>query len=458
MSHSIHIFYILSALLFVIGIKLMSKQAYARLGNGLSALGMLTAALTTLITFGAFSNLWIIAAIIAGGIIGSCWAHLVKMTAMPETVALLNGFGGLASLIVGSLVFFGAIQLFDFRFFVLGLTLIIGGLTFSGSLIAFAKLSGLLPGRAMGFARHAPINIVLLSLIITLYAALPFVSFSTFLFLSVMVLTLALGITAVLPIGGADMPIVIALLNSSSGLAASFAGFVLMNDMLIVGGALVGASGLVLTVIMCKAMNRSLLNVIVGSTSGKQMGKQTQKTLKKNFTPKETSAIDAFYALEAARSVVFVPGYGLAVAQAQHVIAELAELLEANGTEVFFAIHPVAGRMPGHMNVLLAEAGIAYEKFIEPNVANPQLSITDVCVVVGANDVVNPAARERKDTPIYGMPIIDADKARSIIIIKRSLAPGFSGVDNELYYMPHVNFLFDDAKAAIIKINQEFNS
>ncbi len=448
--------YIIASTLFIISIKLLSKQNYARLGNGLSALAMLIAMVATMMQYTVLNYELVFTAIGLGFLVGLGVARLVKMTAMPQTVGLLNGSGGLASLLVAVAESTRVSASADFQQVVIALTILIGGVTFAGSIVAFLKLARLMPSRPIVAPLHRVINGCLLIASITALLAIEYYpAYQVILLSAGIALILILGISAVMTIGGADMPVVISLLNSYSGIAACLAGFILSNNMIIVGGALVGASGFVLTMIMCKSMNRSLATVLFGA---KRVVHQEASTSKKPvaFTPKAINPVDAYYRLEAARTVMIVPGYGMAVAQAQHALSELGDILESNGAEVYFAIHPVAGRMPGHMNVLLAEAGIPYDKFVEPDTANPLMPNIDVCVIVGANDVVNPAARDRKDTPIYGMPIIDADKANTVLIIKRSLATGFAGVDNDLFYKDNTIFLFGDAKMMLTDVILEF--
>jgi len=339
-----------------------------------------------------------------------------------------------------------------FRATAIVLAVLIGGIAFTGSVVAYAKLAERITGRPILFAGQNLVNAALL--LVTLVLSVLFVlnpGDSYLLFLLVVLLALTLGVLAVVPIGGADMPIVISLLNSYSGIAAAAAGFIILNNVLIVAGALVGASGLILTAIMCKAMNRSLSNVLFagfGAAGGRQVASVQGQV-------QAISADDAYYILEAARSVVVVPGYGMAVAQAQHAAKELADLLTGNGTEVKYAIHPVAGRMPGHMNVLLAEANVPYEQLVEPGDVNPTMSAVDVAIVIGANDVVNPAARE-KGSPLYGMPIINVDEAQTVFVLKRSMAAGFSGADNPLFFKPNTRMLFGDAKASLSKLVAAF--
>ncbi len=374
---------------------------------------------------------------------------------MPEMVGLFNGFGGLASLLVGWAEFH------DSRWESLGLApvatwlaVLIGGVTFSGSMVAWAKLSEKISGKPLLFRGQHLANGGIILLLLALGAWFCVAPSTAYVgLILIIVLALVLGVLSVIPIGGADMPVVISLLNSYSGLAACAAGFVIQQTVLIVAGALVGASGLILTSIMCKAMNRSLANVLFsGFGSATSAGAGTGYQGEANPVSPE----DAYYILEAARSVVFVPGYGMAVAQAQHAVRELGELLEANGAEVRYAIHPVAGRMPGHMNVLLAEANVPYEALVVPEDVNPTMETVDVAMVIGANDVVNPAAREDPQSPLYGMPIIDVDHARTCIVLKRSLNPGFAGVDNPLFFKENNRMLFGDAKASIQALVSEF--
>jgi len=378
------------------------------------------------------------------------------MTSMPQMVAVLNGFGGLASLLVGWENYHSAPDSNLFITIATLLAILIGGVAFSGSVIAYGKLSERLSGKPIFFHGQQIVNATLIVAILlcgAIFAYNPTTPFSYVIFIVIICLALVLGVLGVIPIGGADMPVVIALLNSYSGLAASAAGFIILNNVLIVAGALVGASGLILTGIMCKAMNRSLANVLFGGLQAavsKEGGGEVQGE------PHPISPEDAYYILEAARSVVFVPGYGMAVAQAQHVVRELGDILEDNGAEVRYAIHPVAGRMPGHMNVLLAEANVLYEQLAEMDSVNPIMESIDVCVVIGANDVVNPAAREMASSPIYGMPVINADMAKTVIVLKRSMAAGFAGVDNPLFVKENARMLFGDAKASLQQLVAEF--
>lgn len=458
MSVPIQLAYLLAAFLFALGLKLMSSPETARWGNLASACAMLLTVVVTLLHAEVVEFQWILVGVLVGSAIGSLAATRLQLTAMPELVALFNGFGGGASLLVGWEAYhrqplqepMGAVAIL--------LAVVIGGVTFSGSLVAWGKLKeigwrSVRLSRPLLFPGQQPINVLLLALLClggVLYGLDS--QESQTLFLVLMALAFLLGIVVVAPIGGADMPVVISLLNSYSGLAACAAGFVIFNNILIVAGALVGASGLILTNNMCKAMNRSLANVLF-SGFGAVVRTARRET---GGDPRPISAEDAYFILEAARSVVFVPGYGLAVAQAQHGVMELGELLEDNGCEVRYAVHPVAGRMPGHMNVLLAEANVSYDLLVEIDDVNPTMEAVDVCVVIGANDVVNPAARDDSESPIYGMPIIEVDRARVVIVLKRSMAAGFAGIENPLFYKDNTRMLFGDAKSSLNAVLGEF--
>lgn len=445
--------YIISSMLFAFGLKMLGSPVTARKGNIISSIGMLLAVLATLLSQHIISYQWIIIGLVIGASAGTFTAYRASMTQMPETVALLHGFGGLASLLVDWSAYHThpttdlvvTISIF--------LSILIGGVTFTGSCVAWGKLSERLPGKAIIFPGMKLLNIgVFLALLIGgfLFISNPLESYNVF--LMILGLSFIFGILLVIPIGGADMPVVISVLNSYSGLVACTTGFVIHNTLLIVVGALVGANGIILSIIMCKAMNRSLVNVIFGGFTATVAKKATgEKKEVKSISPE-----DAFLILEAAKSVVIVPGYGLAVAQAQHVVRELSELLEKNGADVKFAIHPVAGRMPGHMNVLLAEANVSYEQLMEMDDINPIMENQDVAIVIGANDVVNPAARHDKSSPMYGMPIINVDKAKTVFVLKRSMAAGFSGVENELFHYDNTRMIFGDAKQTIQGLVAEF--
>ncbi len=448
----INITYVFSAILFIYGLKELSSPATARRGNFISSLGMFIAVVVTLFSQGIIEYQWILLGVVVGGIIGALAARMVAMTAMPEMVALFNGFGGLASLLVGLAAFDPKI-VSQFSAAAIFLSVFIGGVTFTGSFIAWGKLSEKITSNPIMFTGQQIVNaILLLGLLAAGVLLISNPSLNNDYLWIVIVLSLLLGIMFVIPIGGGDMPVVISLLNSYSGLAACAAGFAINNLLLIVAGSLVGASGIILTQIMCKAMNRSLSNVLFS-------GFGSPKTAKGEIegTVKPIIAEDAFYILEAASSVLIIPGYGMAVAQAQHIVKELQELLEANGAEVVYGVHPVAGRMPGHMNVLLAEADVSYDVLLEMEAVNPRIENFDVAIVIGANDVVNPAAREDESSPLYGMPIVNADLARTVFVLKRSMASGFAGVENPLFFKENVRMLFGDAKESISQLVREFD-
>ena len=465
-STIVNLSYIIAAILFIFGIKMLGKADTAKRGNLLSAVGMLLAMIVTLLSKGLSYPL-IIVGLAMGGAVGFVAAKRVQMTGMPELVALFNGFGGLASLLVGLAEYYRAKmsnnllesvlidELSSFTATVIVLAILIGGITFTGSIYAWGKLSGKLGGRALTFTGQKAFNALLALGIIAagiLFSSSPTTELAHAVLIIVLILSLLLGIFAVMPIGGGDMPVVISLLNSCSGLAACAAGFVINNNVLVVAGCLVGASGLILTVIMCKAMNRTLINVLVsgfGTTTQANGAKSTGEL-------KPISPEDAYYILEAAKSVIIIPGYGMAVAQAQHAVKELVTLLEENDCEVRFAIHPVAGRMPGHMNVLLAEADVPYEQLAEMDDVNPMIEMVDVAIVIGANDVVNPAAGNDENSPIYGMPIIEAHKAKTTFCLKRGKGAGFSGLENELFTAPKTRMIYGDAKASITSMVAQF--
>jgi NAD(P) transhydrogenase subunit beta len=446
--------YIASAMMFIYGLKLLGRADTARRGNLVSAGGMLVAVVATLLA-GGISVLWVAVGLAAGALIGAVAARVVKMTAMPEMVALFNGSGGLASMAVAWAEWVQQPERGLGTAAAIAAAAIVGSIAASGSVIAWGKLAERIPGRPI---RAPAQQVIVVALLIAglgsavWFTVQPAAGGAVALLLVASLAALILGVLLVLPIGGADMPIVVSLLNAYSGLAASMAGFILGNSALVVAGSLVGASGFILTNIMCKAMNRSLTNVLFGGFGGAPVegGAQIQGEVK------PISAEDAYYVLEAASNVIVVPGYGMAVAQAQHVVRELAELLEKNGAEVRYAIHPVAGRMPGHMNVLLAEANVPYESLVEPGDVNPTMDTVDVAIVLGANDVVNPAAREDASSPLYGMPIINVDQARTTFVLKRSMNPGFSGVQNPLFFKPNTRMLFGDGKATISNLVTEF--
>ena len=454
----INFIYVISAALFIFGLKMLSSPATARRGNLLSSLGMLIAIVVTLMNAG-LDYKWIFLGILIGSGIGAFVAIRVEMTSMPEMVALFNGFGGISSLLLAWAEYHQNRELSVFIAIVAFLSAFIGGVTFSGSMVAFGKLSGKITQKAVVFKGQHIINAVILGTALVaagIFCITPASGFGYVLFALILLVALGFGVTSTIPIGGADMPVVISLLNSYSGIAACAAGFVISNNILIVAGALVGASGIILTNIMCKAMNRSLANVLFsgfGSTTAVQAGDDGPQG-----EVRPASAEDVYYILEAADSVAFVPGYGLAVAQAQHAVKELGDLLEANDTEVSYAIHPVAGRMPGHMNVLLAEANVPYDQLVEMDDINPRMDSVDVCVVIGANDVVNPAALNNESSPIYGMPIIETHRAKTVIVLKRSMNPGFAGIQNALFFAENARMYFGDAKASIQALVAEFKN
>ena len=451
----VNLAYIVAAVLFIFGLRMLGSPATARSGNALSSGGMLIAIVVTLLSRGIVEFHWIAIATAAGALVGALASRLVAMTSMPEMVALFNGSGGIASLLVGWAALLagdpGVGAVTTFTAVTIFLSVMIGGVTFSGSIIAWAKLAEVMRSGAVVYAAQRFINGAILAGLVVcgvFFALEP--APDSYLFYAILGLALLLGIMAVIPIGGADMPVVISLLNSYSGLAACAAGFAINNNILIVSGSLVGAAGIILTNIMCKAMNRSLTNVLFSGFGAVKTATKVEGEVR------PIASDDAYLILEAASSVTFVPGYGMAVAQAQHVVRELGELLEANGCEVSYAIHPVAGRMPGHMNVLLAEANVPYDQLVEADDINPRMPNVDVAVVIGANDVVNPAARDDEASPIYGMPIVNVDHARTVFVLKRSIASGFAGVDNPLFFGTNTRMLFGDAKASISALIAEF--
>ena len=455
----VNLIYILAAMLFIFGLKMLGSPETARRGNLVSASGMFLAVIVTLLDQSIIDFSFILIGVCIGSLIGFFAATRVKMTAMPEMVALFNGFGGIASLLVGSSEYLVGFDPNSALLIAIYLTVLIGGVTFSGSLIAWGKLSETISGKPFLYKGQQFVNALLLGFI--LLSGLEMIFFqglfteNQFQILGIIcLLAFTLGILFVIPIGGADMPVVIALLNSFSGLAACAAGFVILNNVLIVSGALVGASGLILTNIMCKAMNRSLANVLF-SGFGAVTDTATGETADQGEV-RPINTADAYLILEAASSVLIVPGYGMAVAQAQHSVRELGELLEDNGAEVKYAIHPVAGRMPGHMNVLLAEANVSYDVLVEPEDVNPIMETVDVCMVIGANDVVNPDAKENEGSPIYGMPIIETDRAKTVFVLKRSMASGFAGIQNPLFFKSNTRMLFGDAKESVSNLVAEF--
>ena len=446
-----NIVYIIASILFISGIKMLGREDTAVKGNFLSSFAMLIAVLVTIVD--VVNPLFLISAIAIGAIIGSTIALRVKMTSIPEMVALFNGFGGLATFLIAWSEY-NSVPNNYFQHLLIMITIFIGGVTFTGSIIAYGKLSEKLTIAKSSIVTKIFTTIFYCSIIFLLFSlAQPFLTIPHINFFTVLlVLTLLGGIGFVLPIGGGDMPVVISLLNSLSGIAAAFAGLLLLNNVLIVAGSLVGASGLILTIIMAKAMNRSINNILFVGYASASKSSDTEE--QGEVSPINIS--DAYLILESASSVVIIPGYGMAVAQAQHVVRELGELLEENGTEVKYGIHPVAGRMPGHMNVLLAEANVPYDVLAEPEDINPIMDSVDVAVVIGANDVVNPSATEEPGSPIYGMPIIEVHNAKTVFVLKRSMSSGFAGVQNPLFFKQNTRMLFGDAKESIGGLVSEF--
>lgn len=466
----VELVYVLAAVLFLVGIKRLGSPATARSGNTLGWIGMALAVVVTLIDRSGL-NLWLIfLGIGIGGAIGTVMALRVQMTAMPQLVALFNGLGGGASTLIAAAEFARFINVKSSvqSFFgqalpaivpslsttvaiSMGLSVAIGAITLSGSIVAFGKLQGIIQGRPVVYPLQQQSNMLMAALTVALCVMLVFWQLPIVFWL-LLLLPLALGVTAVIRIGGADMPVVISLLNSLSGVAAAAAGFVIGNTILVVGGTIVGAAGLILTQIMSRAMNRSLGNVLFGAFGATEDGGDGDDADK---VVRSVSAEEAAMVLGFAESIIVVPGYGLAVAQAQHNLAELADLLEGRRATVKYAIHPVAGRMPGHMNVLLAEANVPYDRLYDLDEINAEFERADVAIVIGANDVTNPAARTDPDSPLYGMPILNVDKARSILVLKRGMSPGFSGIDNGLFYDEKTMMLFGDAKDSVIALTNE---
>lgn len=440
-------FYVIAAVLFILGLKKLSHPKTARTGNFIAGVGMLIAIVATLVAYSGIDWKLIAIGMIIGSLIGAIFAIKVKMTAMPQMVAILNGFGGGASALVAAAEFYMKVSPTEPSTFLLStiaISVFVGTLTFTGSFIAFGKLQGFISGQPIVFTGQKALNAIFAIGLIACSVGMVIVPADMYMyFIGVVVLAALLGVTLVIPIGGADMPVVISLLNSYSGIAATATGFVLLNNGLIISGSLVGASGIILTNIMCKGMNRSLANVVFGAVGLQQEGAAgTQKQMNiKSYSTEEAAMI-----LDAAEKIIVVPGYGLAVAQAQHAIREVADYLQSKGKKVLYGIHPVAGRMPGHMNVLLAEANIPYEQLLDLDQINSEFEDCDVAIILGANDVVNPAARHDKSSPIYGMPIIDVDKAKTVLINKRTMNPGFAGIANELFGYDNSIMVFGDAK------------
>ena len=454
-----NIIYLISACLFIVGLKRLASPITARNGNRLASLGMLIAIVLTILKYTDNNFEWIILGIVIGGLLGIILSKYVQMTAIPQLVAIFNGFGGGASALVAiyEIVYQKDSVISIFVLAAIAFSTVLGSLTLTGSFIAFGKLQEIIPTRPILFPLRNYLNSLLLLIIISLAVIMVIPNFSSLNILYILiVLSLLAGILIVIPIGGADMPVIIALLNSYSGIAGAGAGFVLNNPVLIISGSLVGASGLILTRIMIKAMNRSLANVILGGLGSEEGSQQTSSN--ENRPVKSLNTEDAAMILGYAENVIFVPGYGLAVAQAQHQINELANMLKNNGANIKYAIHPVAGRMPGHMNVLLAEANIPYNELKDLDEINSEFDNADVAVVVGANDVTNPIARTDPSSPIYGMPILNVDKAKSVIVLKRSMASGFAGIENELFFLDKTSLLFGDARDSIEEMTREIKN
>ncbi len=469
----IKILYMVSCIFFIRGIKLLGKTETARKGNLYSSIGMLVACVTVLCekqVLGSWSSnvlengyAYIAAAVVAGSAIGIVWSKKVQMTGMPQLVALFNGFGGLSSLLVAVAQYYCQEKGDPFTAVSLGLTIAIGAVAFTGSLVAWGKLSGKAFKKNVSIPGKNVLNAVLCFIGLLAIASYAFLTeenpfgLANIEFIGIAATTaafLVLGFTMVIPIGGGDMPVIISFLNALSGLAAAFAGFAINNTVLVVSGCLVGASGLILTLIMCKAMNRKFSSLLF-KTFGAKKKSGAAGPVKE---PKSMSVEDAFLILEAAKNVCVVPGYGMAVAQAQHAVKELCDKLEDNGAEVNFAIHPVAGRMPGHMNVLLAEANVPYEQLKTADEMNPQMSSVDVAIIIGANDVVNPDAIHDETSPIYGMPIVNAFEAKTVFVLKRGKGTGFSGLENPLFTNDNTVMIYGDAKSTVTQISAEFNS
>jgi NAD(P) transhydrogenase subunit beta len=463
----LQVLYLGASVLFILGLKGLSSPKSARRGMNYAAIGMLLAVVGTLFHHEILRYEWIVAGFIIGSLIGGAMAIFMPMTAMPQRIALSHSFGAMAAVLVG-VVEFHKVHLEGREFShgmmgAIGFEVLFGSLTITGSLMAFGKLQGIVHGPPITYRFQNVSNIALFCVTLAIFVfqvfdpagqSLAYLGFSLaghVLFYAMIALGLIMGVLMVMPIGGADMPVVVSLLNSYAGLAAAATGFVIENNVLIIAGALDGASGFFLSILMSRAMNRSFTNVLfgaVGAVKADSAAAVEQRTVIR-YTPE-----DAVLMLDSAQSVIIVPGYGMAVAQAQHSVQEMANLLMQRGAKVRYAIHPVAGRMPGHMNVLLAKAMVPYDLLCEMDQINDDFPNTDVALVVGANDVVNPAARHKKDSPLYGMPILEADKARSVIVLKRSLKPGFAGEDNELFYEPKTMMVFGDAKATLTKIIQ----
>lgn len=463
MTIIIEVSYLISSILFIFGIKKLSSPKTARQGNLLAAIGMLIAIVVTLFDQHVLTFEWIIIGLLIGGTIGALMAFKTPMTGMPQMVGLLNGFGGGASLLVAISEYYKMKNFSNWTFNVqtditIALSILIGAVTFTGSLIAFGKLQGLVTGKVVKYPLQHPINLLLLIITFALSAWFVVDPNLEWIVVTIAAISLLIGVLLVLPIGGADMPVAISLLNSYSGLAGAMTGFVLKNNELIIAGALVGASGIILTLIMCRGMNRSLMNVVLGGWESAGSGGTTTATDSAKGQVKSIDSEELAMLFDAAENIIIVPGYGMAVAQAQHAVRDLVNILESKSKKVRFAIHPVAGRMPGHMNVLLAEAQMSYDKMFAMEDINDDFPNTDIALIIGANDVVNPAARHDKNSPIFGMPILNVDYAKTVIINKRSMSAGYAGIDNELFFYPNALMYFGDAKEAITKLTHELKN
>ena len=447
--------YVLSSILFILGLRSLTVPDRARRGMQLAALGMLVAIVGTLVNREIVRYDWILAGLALGAAIGYPLGVYVPMTAMPQRIAISHMFGAVAATLVGLAEYYAlgqGAEVSRIQMAALGFEVLFGALTITGSFMAFGKLQEILPSRPVTFPGQNVVSLGLFAAAVALFAWLLLEPANPRAFYAMVALSLLFGASLVLPIGGADMPVVISLLNSYAGLASSATGFAIGNNVLIIAGALDGASGFILSIIMSRAMNRSFTNVLFGAfgTPSKASARTTQGLTVHAITPEDAAIQLAF-----ARLVIVVPGYGMAVAQAQHQVRELATLIERNGGTVLYAIHPVAGRMPGHMNVLLAEANVPYDRLYDMEDINPEFERADVALVIGANDVVNPAARSDPQSPIYGMPILDVDKSKGVIVLKRSMNPGFAGIENHLFYAPNTSMLFGDAKSSLTRLVSE---
>jgi NAD(P) transhydrogenase subunit beta len=462
MKSILDIIYMVGAVSFIFGIKMLGNPAKAKKGNLVAAFGMTIAIFGTIFLYDGIKSsnyVWIFLALIIGTIIGTLMAKKVKMTGMPQMVSFFNGMGGACAALISLVEYNHSLHAIEptsiSTLVIIYLGLIIGAISFSGSIIAYGKLDEKIKDKTLPLQQFLNIGLLLLVLLLGALASFGLIESENIIYV-ILILSLAYGILFVLPIGGADMPVVISLLNSFTGVAAAMGGFLYDNKVMLVGGILVGSAGTLLTVVMCNAMNRSLLNVLIGNFGGSNKSAAEGKTIIGNS--KEISTTDLAVLLKYSKKIVIVPGYGLAVAQAQHVCHELEVALENEGVEVKYAIHPVAGRMPGHMNVLLAESNVSYDKLVEMEEINPAFKTTDVVLIIGANDVVNPAAKNDTQSPIYGMPILDVEDATHTIVFKRSMKPGYAGIENELFFSPKNSMLFGDAKKSLSELVGELKN